>query len=115
MAPNIILGLSNIGTALLIIAFSIPLILRKVKMNRLYGVRIRKSFESEENWFALNVYGGKQMVLWSVPILLAGVLCFFIPFTEESADVMSLLLVVAPISVSLAVAVTKIMIYAKRL
>ena len=33
---------------------SIPLILRKVPMNRAYGFRLKKAFVSENNWYALN-------------------------------------------------------------
>jgi hypothetical protein len=43
----------------MMIAFSIPLILRKVPMNRAYGIRTRKAFASESNWYAVNAYGGK--------------------------------------------------------
>ena len=29
-------------------------------MNHLYGIRIKKSFESEDSWYKINEYGGKQ-------------------------------------------------------
>ena len=114
MEPNGVFGLINIGSALLIIAVSIPLIMRKVKMNYFYGIRIKKSFESEENWYAINAYGGKQLVIWSIPMLLAGALCFFIPITYRNKDVMSFVLGVVPISVCIAIAVIRILVYAKR-
>jgi hypothetical protein len=44
---------------LMMTAFSIPLVLRKVRMNRAYGIRTRKAFASESNWYAVNAYGGK--------------------------------------------------------
>ena len=56
---NLIFGLTNILVGGLLLALSIPLIKGKVKMNYLYGVRFKKSFESEENWYALNRYGGR--------------------------------------------------------
>ena len=49
----------HLVTGLMMIAFSIPLILRKVPMNRAYGIRTRKAFASESNWYAVNAYGGK--------------------------------------------------------
>ena len=42
---NIIFGLTNILVGGLLLALSIPLIKGKVKMNALYGVRYKKSFE----------------------------------------------------------------------
>ena len=115
MDTNIALGLSNIGTAVLFIVMAIPLIQGTVKMNHFYGVRIKKSFESEKNWYAINEYGGKQLVLWSIPIILAGVGCFFIPITAQNKYVMSLIMGVGPIGVCLALAVTRIYAFAKKL
>jgi len=115
MAPNIVFGLINVGSGLLLIAVGIPLILRKVKMNCLYGVRLKKSFESEGNWYAVNAYGGKQIALWAIPIVAAGIACFFIPITDRNKDVMAFVMGIGPIGVCLAIAVSKILVYAKRL
>jgi len=52
--------------AIVTIAISVPLILRKVKMNHWYGVRIPAAFESEEAWFDINRYGGRLLLLWGV-------------------------------------------------
>jgi hypothetical protein len=49
----------HLVTGLMMIAFSIPLVLRKVPMNRAYGIRTRKAFASESNWYAVNAYGGR--------------------------------------------------------
>jgi hypothetical protein len=78
MEPNIIFGLINIATALLIIGLSLPLVKHKIKMNHLYGILIRKSFESEENWNKINEYGGKQLIIWSVPLIVVGFYLFFL-------------------------------------
>ena len=81
---SITLGLSNIFVASLFILMGIPLVKRKVPMNSLYGVRIKKAYKSEEIWYALNAYGGKQLIIWSIPILLLGIGIFFIPLEEDS-------------------------------
>ncbi len=78
-ATSIALGLSNIFVGTLMIVISLPLARRKVPMNRLYGVRFKKSFESEENWYAINAYGGRLFIMWSVPLVLIGVATFFLP------------------------------------
>jgi uncharacterized membrane protein len=115
MKPNIVFGLMNIASALLIIGISIPLVKRKIKMNHLYGVRIKKSFESEANWYKINAYGGKQLIIWSTPLIIAGLICFFVPIDDQNKDILSFVLGVFPITVSIGVAVFKIILYAKRL
>lgn len=71
-------GLSDLLTGMLFIALSIPLILRRVAMNRWYGVRIPKAFASEANWYAVNAVGGRWMAIAGGVLALVGgaVLCF---------------------------------------
>jgi len=52
--------------AVVTIAISVPLILRKVKRNHWYGVRIPAAFESEEAWFDINHYGGRLLLFWGI-------------------------------------------------
>ena len=107
MKPNIVFGLVYIGCALLLICTSIPLVLRKIKMNHFYGIRIGKSFQSENNWYDINAYGGKELIVWSLPIILAGLISFVItlPFF--------LIIVIIPLCVL--IAVIRILVYANRL
>jgi uncharacterized membrane protein len=65
-------GVVNLVVALICIALSIPLIRGKVEMNAMYGVRIRKSFASAENWYKINRYGGKAMIGWTIPVIALG-------------------------------------------
>ena len=92
---SITLGISNISIAVLIILLSIPLVRRKVGMNKLYGIKIKKAFESEENWYKINAYGGKQMILWSIPLLLLGIATFFLPL--EGNEPMIIAVACAPL------------------
>jgi len=115
MKQNIVLGLTHIGCALLIIGVCVPLVQGRIKMNRWYGVRLRKSFESEENWYKLNAFGGRQLILWSLPLIAAGLLCFFIPFAGRNKDVLALVLGTAPLLVFPAIAIIRIYQYAKTL
>jgi hypothetical protein len=62
----------------ILIAVSLPLYLGKIKMNRLYGFRIRKAFESEKNWYLINRYGAKALMYWSVVLMAAGIACLSI-------------------------------------
>ena len=61
------------------ILISIPLLKRKIPMNRWYGARFKKSFESEENWYRINAYSAKQVMVWSIPLLIIGMVTFFLP------------------------------------
>jgi len=94
---------------------SIPLVKHKIKMNHLYGVRIKKAFESEDNWYKINAYGGKQLITWSIPMIPVGFACFFITINETNKDILSIVLGVCPITLCIAVAVMKIFAYAKKI
>jgi hypothetical protein len=92
----------------ILIAVSIPLLLGKVKMNCIYGFRIRKAFESEENWYAINSYAAKALIRWSVVILAIGIACLYI----EPQHVLN----VAKIAfISLLIPVFQTMWYSRRL
>ena len=60
------------GIGLLMTLTSIPLILKKVPMNRLYGVRIRKAYVSQHNWYEINAYGGKLLFAFGIFLLAYG-------------------------------------------
>jgi uncharacterized membrane protein len=115
MEPNIIFGIINIACALLIIGISIPLVKHKIKMNYLYGIRIKKSFESEDSWYKINEYGGKQLIIWSIPMILVGLICFFVQIDDTNKNLLSFVFGVFPITACIAVAVIKIYAYAKRI
>lgn len=73
MNPAVLSGWLMAGTALLVMAFCLPLIYRKVSRNELYGFRTREAFESEEKWLEVNEAGGKVMFWCSLPMLVCGV------------------------------------------
>ena len=50
----------------LVIVLSIPLILKKVKRNRLYGFRLKKTLSSDEIWYPANVIAGWSLCLCSL-------------------------------------------------
>ncbi len=93
---NYLPGLLNIAVGLVLIAVSIPLVKRRIKPNHGYGFRISKAFESEENWYRINEYGGRQMIKWSVVIILIGLVTLFIPLGPED-HVLALLFGLAPV------------------
>jgi uncharacterized membrane protein len=53
---------------------SVPLVLRLVPMNRVYGIRVSKAFVSDSNWYAINAYGGKVLMAYGVALFAFGLL-----------------------------------------
>ena len=80
----VIVGSIGVLLAMFCILIAIPCILHKIKMNDTYGVRFKASFQSDENWYAINEYGGKMMVLGAIPILCVGLYGFFQPQISEN-------------------------------
>lgn len=62
------------GMGLFTALLAIPLIMRKVPMNRVYGIRMRKAFISNSNWYELNAYGGKLLLIFGIFLAAFGLL-----------------------------------------
>jgi hypothetical protein len=77
---NILFGVIQIGLGL-------PLAMRKVPKNCIYGIRTKAAFESDKRWFDINAYAGRQMIMWSVILFSNGVTGFFIPAAASDAYV----------------------------
>jgi SdpI/YfhL protein family len=83
---NLLVGLFDIGTGLLCIAMSIPLLRGSVPRNTFYGFRFRQSFGSEEQWQHVKRYGAKHLIRWSLLILVMGICTFVIPLQDNLAS-----------------------------
>ena len=57
------------GIGLFMSLLSVPLIMRKVPRNRIYGIRIRKACVSQHNWYEINAYGGKLLLSFGLSLL----------------------------------------------
>jgi hypothetical protein len=77
-------GLSDLFTGLLLIALAVPLVRRRVPMNRWYGVRIPKAYASDANWYALNEVGGRWLAAAGAVLALVGGAVLLWPPTSES-------------------------------
>jgi len=69
----------TIGVALLLIFVCLPLALRKVRMNHLYGFRTAAAFKSESQWYDINAAGGRIVIYSTLPILVIGICKLFTP------------------------------------
>ena len=97
----IVIAISNFYCAAICIAIAVPLMRRRVKPNKLYGIRFKKSYESEELWYAINEYGGRRMFFWSIFVVIAGVIPFFVPM--EKNDPIMVITALAPLVYIIAV------------
>ena len=84
-------GWNNVFAGAAGLLLGIPLWRRKIPMNRWYGARFKKSFESDENWYRINEHSGKLLVLWSVPLLGIGAAALAFPcaFRAVWADILA--------------------------
>lgn len=114
MVPRLVFGLIDIGCGILFILVSLPLVYHKIPMNYLYGFRIPKSLESDESWYAINAYGGKQLILWSLFLIGAGVVKFFLPM-EDVDGALALFLFIGPLIIFLSIAIVRTFIFAATL
>ena len=107
----IIIGIADIFIGVITIALCIPLLTDKIPMNRWYGIRFRKSYESEEDWYRINRYGAQRMILWSVIIIVIGLLALFVPLSSKG--VLQLVMFCAPLI--LFIPVIESWLYARKL
>jgi uncharacterized integral membrane protein len=112
---NIFFGSINILCGIVFVLVSLPLIKQKIPMNRYYGFRIAKSYASDENWYAINRYGGKQMIQWSILLILIGILYFIFPIKEHADENLNYILAIAPLPICVGIAIVKTVIYSKQL
>src|SRR4051812_28405941 len=82
-AVAITIGISWTLAGLLCIGLAIPLVRGRVGRNSFYGVRFPQSFQSDDAWFAINRFGGKRLMVWSVPLIAIGIICFFLPLQSH--------------------------------
>jgi hypothetical protein len=68
-----------LGVGIVTFCVCLPLIYRKVPMNRFYGIRIPQSFVSAERWYDINAYGGRLLARWSCLIMAIGLAGFLVP------------------------------------
>ena len=111
-ALNLDIGLSLALSGALLIAVCLPLLKDRIKPNALYGIRLPKSFESDDNWFKMNRYGAKQMILWAGVMMALGALSFFLPLQGNA--ILATIVAVAPVLLLL-IPVFQIFRYSKTL
>jgi hypothetical protein len=106
-----LVGGAHVSVGLLLIGLAVPLILQRVAMNRLYGVRVREAFASEHNWYAINRIGGWWLAGAGAGILVLGALVLGRPPASHAA---LLVLALAPVVIVL-LTLVPVLSYARKL
>lgn len=108
---SLLLGMFNLVVGVVVVLFSVPMARGKVSMNHVYGIRLAKSFESEENWDRMNRFGGRQFLIWGIALMLLGVVFLFLDLDSSLEYV--ILLGLTPLL--LFIPALRIVSYAKKL
>jgi uncharacterized membrane protein len=67
------------SSGLLLAALSVPLILRKIGPNPLYGFRVQKTLEDPATWYPVNAYAAKRLLVVGLVISVSAILLFLVP------------------------------------
>lgn len=59
-----------LGTAAALAA--LPLLLRLVRPNRYYGIRVKAAFSSEQAWYDINAFGAKRLLVFAATVAVLG-------------------------------------------
>ncbi len=68
-----------VGSGLLVVGLSVPMILRRVKPNLWYGFRTAKTLADEEVWYAANAYSGRLLLVMGVIWVAVAVTLRYVP------------------------------------
>src|SRR5262245_41346625 len=66
-------------SGLLLAAISLPLILRKIGPNPLYGFRVKRTLEDPAVWYPVNAYAAKRLLVVGLVICVSAIVLFFVP------------------------------------
>jgi len=99
------------GVGLISTATALPLALRRVPMNHVYGIRLPESFTSDACWYDINAYGGRLLLVYGVVLTVLGYLAR--DLAPPVRSLWSPVFIVAPLLVFLAL-IPVIVSYARR-
>jgi uncharacterized membrane protein len=89
-----ILLVMYVGIGLLLSAISVPLILRRIGPNLIYGFRVKQTLEDPEVWYEVNAYAGKGLFLDGLITAIAPLVLALVPGISVDRYALSLLVVV---------------------
>lgn len=100
------IAIANLVFGVLQICLGWPLVKRKVPRNHFYGVRTPAALSSDERWYKINGYFGRQVLNWSTLVFLVALVGCFLPgaaatFYLAASLVGAVVVIAAPIILTL--------------
>jgi hypothetical protein len=77
-----------IAGGVLLMGLSIPLILRKIPPNGLYGFRLPATMENTDLWYKVNAYSGLRFLVTGLGTVIGVTILYFIPGLSVDAYAM---------------------------
>jgi uncharacterized membrane protein len=107
--PNAPKGVEYVAPllALFTIAISIPLVLRKVPPNVVYGVRTRKTLSDPRIWYEANYRGGMALIVAGIVALMCWA-AFMMVLDRSTAAVASIFACIAAMLVATVVCLVQV-------
>ncbi|MBN2190924.1 MAG: SdpI family protein [Candidatus Aureabacteria bacterium] len=105
----------NLVLALIIIILAVPLYKEKIRVNRWYGVRLLKSYESEQIWHRINKLWAKRAFLWASLYILADIIIYVISvlLTPQNELIFILLFSLLPVMIAAMLFIAAIIVSSK--
>lgn len=86
-----------LGIAMLLIVLAIPLALRRVPRNPVYGYRTRAAMATDDIWYAANAYFARMLIATSLcSVILGWIVDMLQPFSADTYLPLSVLIIAAP-------------------
>ena len=63
---------------LLMAGLSVPLVLKKIPPNGIYGFRVRATIENPHLWYMVNAYAGKRLVAVGLGTAIGTIILYFV-------------------------------------
>jgi len=86
-----------VGGGVLLALLAIPLWLRRVPRNPIYGFRVPQTFADPVLWYEVNAQAGKWLFVAGVATLVAATTLYFVPGIGPDAYALACMAVVVPL------------------
>jgi len=85
MSDQTLLLVLFLAAGAVLAAVSVPLILRKIPPNPLYGFRVRQTLDDPQIWYPVNAYSGRWLLGIAAAVIVAAVGLYFVPGIDAAA------------------------------
>lgn len=110
---SLTVGLCNMACGIVFALVGMLLAVCRIPKGAWYGFRLSNAMVSDENWERVNRFGGQRLVVWAMPLMLAGVICVFLAF--PSPDTWMAPVGLFPICIFVVIPISETVIYARSL